>query len=404
MRILEIVQNVPYPPVDGGRIAVYRAAQALARIGHQVGFVFPVQVGETVAPEFSREFPVWAMPADMKMHFSGMIVSLLSRVPYSYRKNQPRGFMDLVRRAAQEFRPDVIQTDFLHMARYGLAIARELRLGVILRTQNVDSTMMARFRDSQVNPFARAYAAIQHARLLAYEREYLPRFDRRVAVTSVDAAILSRLGGGVPVDVIGVGVDVAEGSAQPAPEEPDSIISVALMRWLPNAVGVRWFLDEVVPRVLVQVPTVVCRVVGSDPPSDIVRRSDGRRVVVTGFVPDIRPLVERSSVFVVPTRVGSGIRVKILEALALGKAVVSTSMGCEGIDGLVSGENILVADEPQEFADAVVSLLRDPIRRQKLGCAGRRLVANRYTWDSVAQAFAALYGQVSARARSPVGS
>ncbi len=397
MRILEILQNVPYPPVDGGRIAVYRTAQALARIGHQVGFVSPAQVGEPVAPEFGQEFPVWTMPADMKMRLSGMFMNLFSSIPYSYRKSQPPGFMALVRRAAREFRPEIIQTDFLHMARYGLAIARELQLGVVLRMQNVDSTMMARFRESQSNPLVRAYAAIQHARLLAYEKEYLPQFDRRVAVTQVDATVLSRLGGGVRVDVVGVGVDVPDVPPQPSLEEPGSIISVALMRWLPNVVGIRWFLDAVMPRIRAQLPTAFCRIVGKDPPRDIRRRADGSSVIVTGFVPDVRPLIQRSSVFVVPTRVGSGIRVKILEALALGKAVVSTSIGCEGIEGLVDGYNILLADEPQDFADAVVGLLRDRDRRQSLGEAGRELVANRYTWQEVARAFAAIYQEVKAR-------
>jgi glycosyltransferase involved in cell wall biosynthesis len=166
------------------------------------------------------------------------------------------------------------------------------------------------------------------------------------------------------------------------------------MRWLPNIVSTRWFLQEVYPTIRCQVRTSRLYIVGKDPPPDIRKQHDGESVVVTGFVPDVRPWVSKGSVFVVPTRVGSGMRIKVLEALAMGKAVVSTRIGCEGIDGLIDGENIVIADTAEEFAAAVVRLMRDQGLREVLGRAGRKLVTEVYQWNTIGSMFAEVYEQV----------
>ncbi|MEO0086345.1 MAG: glycosyltransferase family 4 protein, partial [candidate division WOR-3 bacterium] len=313
--------------------------------------------------------------------------------PYNYLKCQPRGFGELVRDAARSFRPEVIQVDFLHVGIYGLAASRQLNVPVILRAHNVDSCLMARFRAQATNPLVKAYAALQQARLRRYEQTFLPRFDRCVAITPRDAEALSRISGR-PVDWIPAGVAVDDFSPAGSDEEPASVVTVGLMQWLPNAVSTCWLLESVLPLVRQHEPEARLYVVGKEPPPAIQRHHDGQRVIVTGFVPDPRPWMARASVYAVPTRVGSGMRVKVLEALAMGKAVVSTRMGCEGIEGLVDGENIVLADSAQDFAAAIITLFRRPDLRARLGRAGRALVAERYRWEDVARRFLALYREV----------
>lgn len=396
MKILEIVMNMPYPPTDGGRIGVYRPARALVRRGHEVCFVCLVQRGEQVPEAFAREFVVRAMEADLRTHFTGMLLNLLSPVPYTFAKHQPPGFMELVLRVTNEFQPDIVHTDSLHVAPPGLAAARHAGVPAVLRAHNVDSVLMARFRDSQHNPLARVYAAVQYQKLVRYEQRLLPQFDRRVAVTQVDAAMLSRIAGGVRVDTIPAGVDGEYFRPTQYPEENNTIVSVALMRWIPNIVSTQWFLEDVLPQIRAQAPDARFMIVGAEPPESIRSYHDGQRTIVTGLVDDIRPLVARAAVFVVPTQVGSGMRIKVLEALAMGKAVVSTSIGCEGIEGLVNGDNIIIADRADDFARSVVELMGDPARRRQLGQRGRELVCRHYQWDAIGSRFEALFQETIA--------
>lgn len=395
MRILEITQNLPYPPNDGGRIGVYRIAHELRKLGHEVAFVFPRQIGEDIPSAFTAEFRTWSVTGQLMTTLPSLVKNLFTPVPYIYAKNRPRGLAAITIAAAREFCPDIIHTDFLHTAPFGLAAARELDVPVLLRCHNVDSILMARLRKTLRNPLKRLWADIQTRRLINYETQFVPRFDRVVAVTKVDAARLSELAGGLAVDSIPAGVDTDSfRPTDPAEEDPAMIVSVALMKWLPNVISTEWLLDHVMPKVRHEHPAAKLYIIGKDPPESIKSRHDGERIVVTGFVEDVRPLIARAAVFAVPTQVGSGIRIKILEALAMGKAVVSTAVGCEGIDGLRQNENIVIADTPDDFARALVRLTRSPTERRSLGRAGRELVTANYDWTAIARRFEALYEEL----------
>jgi polysaccharide biosynthesis protein PslH len=392
MRILEITQNVPYPPTDGGRIGIYRVADGLSRLGHSIEFVCPRPTGEQIPLELSQQFHVHSIEAQLETTLAGMACNLASGTPYTYAKHHIRGFGRLTLDAARDLRPDLIHTDFLHMATYGLAAAHQQQVPVILRAHNVDSSLMARFGDNSRGP-RRWYAALQTARLLAYERRYLPQFRRVVAVTRSDADRLEAIAG-VPVTDIPAGVDTEYFVPTYDPPDGNSIVSVALMSWAPNIASTLWFLEEVLPLIRDRIPSARLTVVGKNPPPAVRRYHDGASVEVTGFVDDIRPIVGSHAVFVVPTRVGSGIRIKILEAMAMGKAIVSTSVGCEGIEGISNGRNILLANDPTEFACEVVRLMTDGELRARLGAAGRQLVSDRYQWSAIARRFERLYEEV----------
>src|SRR5437899_2078089 len=181
------------------------------------------------------------------------------------------------------------------------------------------------------------------------------------------------------------------------------------MDWYPNEYAVRYFLEAILPRVRDEVPDASFTVAGRRPGASLVAAAEASGALVTGTVPDVRPYLAEGAVYVVPLRIGGGTRLKIFEALAAGKAVVSTTVGAEGLP-LVPGVHFLQADDPGEFARAVVSLLRDPGRRRALGEAGRRLVEERFAWPAVAREFEnrckeAVRDSGAARsaARSPAG-
>ena len=169
-------------------------------------------------------------------------------------------------------------------------------------------------------------------------------------------------------------------------EAPDpEIVFIGSMDWLPNQDAVDYFLADILPRITRAVP-VRFTIVGRNPPDRIKRLDNGASVRVSGTVPDIRPWLGRAHVCVVPLRIGGGTRLKIFEALSMGKAVVSTTIGAEGLP-VTTGVDLLLADDPPAFAAGVVHLLQDTTARRRLGAAGRRLVSSHYSWGAAAARF-----------------
>ncbi len=237
-------------------------------------------------------------------------------------------------------------------------------------------------------PAARAYLRLQARNLERAERRWLPRVRLNVAVSDADAAMLRRLAPGARVVAIPNGVDTD--FFAPAPPGPrEGCVFTGGTDWWPNKDALDWFAAEVLP---------LLRREGRAPPVVwIGHASEADRaayaavgVTLTGYVDDIRPLVARASCFIVPLRIGGGTRLKILNAWAMGKAVVSTAIGAEGLRTR-PGENILLADDPQDFAAAISSVLRDSALRRRLGREGRRTVEEHYSWSHLGEQLTGLY-------------
>jgi len=216
-----------------------------------------------------------------------------------------------------------------------------------------------------------------------------------IAVSPADAAVLRDEFGAPRVSVIETGVDTDYfRPTDPGLREPDHVVFVGSMDWLPNEDAVRWFVEEILARIRTRRPAARLTIVGRDPPAAVrALGNGGRGVTVTGRVPDVRTWLARASAVVVPLRIGSGTRLKIFEAMACGAAVVSTTIGAEGL-AVTPGRDILLADAPEQFAAAVVELLEDPARARALGERARRLVEERFDWSGVAQRFAEVCGAV----------
>jgi glycosyltransferase involved in cell wall biosynthesis len=186
--------------------------------------------------------------------------------------------------------------------------------------------------------------------------------------------------------VIPNGVDLSYFRVLPAPQERSHLVFTGSMDWRPNQDALRYFIRDVLPLIRHAQPDVECTFVGRRPPKDIQRLGEIARVTVTGTVDDVRPYVERAAVCVVPLRIGGGSRLKILEAFAMGRPVVSTRIGAEGLD-VVQGKHLLLADDPRQFAESVIDLLKNEQQSRLLGHESRKLVERQYGWDSLATRF-----------------
>jgi glycosyltransferase involved in cell wall biosynthesis len=301
--------------------------------------------------------------------------------------------MSEIRRITRSGGIDLAHIDHLHMAQYIEALPAALP--AVLREHNVESTIMRRFAAQSSNPLIRGYAGLQARRLWRYEGRMVGRFDRCIAVTGVDGRTLRQMAPSARVEVVPDGVDTGHfrPDALPVLPEPARIVTTGDYGWPPTADGLIFFVKEIYPLIRRAMPEAAFSVVGRQPPASVRQAASARRIDVLGRVEDVRAEVLRGRVFVVPTRIGSGIRLKILEAMALGRPVVSTSIGCEGIEA-AHDEHLLIADDPGAFAGYVVRLLRDPALCDRLITAASRLVRERYAWPALADRLSEIYEAV----------
>jgi glycosyltransferase involved in cell wall biosynthesis len=273
--------------------------------------------------------------------------------------------------------------------------ARPAGLPCVTDTHNVEYDMARRFFVQARGPVARAYHWDQYRLLRRDEIAACGGGDALLTCSDRDRDVFRADLPRQDIHVVPNGVDLeyfAPGAEEPAPR---SLVFCGLMNYAPNAEGIAWFLDRVFPLVAREVPDARITIVGSGPSKALQRRASDR-VVVTGYVPDVRPYVREGEVYVVPLLVGGGTRLKALEAMAMHTPIVTTSVGCEGID-LREGESALFADAPEAFAAAVVRLFRDRALRARLGARAGALAAERYGWQAIGDTLDAVLRRVAAR-------
>jgi glycosyltransferase involved in cell wall biosynthesis len=267
---------------------------------------------------------------------------------------------------------------------------------IVLFEHNVEYMIWKRLHEVEKRPGRRALLGLEWRKMRHYEARACARASLTVAVSEADRGLLAANAPGADIRAVGTGVDTSYFHPNGAVEAPASLVFTGSMDWYPNEDAIMYFIAEILPGLRREVPGLSLAVVGRDPADRLRAACGAAGVQVTGTVADVRPHVAEAAVYVVPLRIGGGTRLKIFEALAMGKAVVSTRVGAEGLP-IVPGEHFLQADSPADFTQAVVTLLKDPDRRHALGRAGRRLVEERYSWTQVTRQFEGHCEEVVAR-------
>jgi polysaccharide biosynthesis protein PslH len=266
---------------------------------------------------------------------------------------------------------------------------------VVLFEHNVEYMIWKRLSAIEPSPLRRALFEVEWRKLRAREAAACAAADLTIAVSEPDRKLLAEIAPHSNTAAIPTGVDTSYFSPVAGRELPSRLVFTGSMDWHPNEDAVLYFADAILPLIQRHVPDISLAVVGRRPTERLREAGKKHGIIVTGTVDDVRPYIAEASVYVVPLRAGGGTRLKIFEALAMGKAVVSTTVGAEGL-ALTPGREYVAADDPRSFADAVVSLLRDTRRRRAIGQAGRKLVEERYSWAQVAEEFESLCSQAVA--------
>lgn len=293
-------------------------------------------------------------------------------------------------------RPDVAICDFLAAS---LTMPSAAGVPTVLFQHNVESALWARQARHETNLLKRAAFAVEAVKMRRYETKALRRFDRVIAVSEHDRRLMTEMAPQCPIDVVPTGVDVRSYGAA-AGREPARpvVLFLGSMDWEANIDGVRYFCRDVWPRVRAAVPDARFRIVGRNP-DQLVTRLASDSIEVTGGVPSVIPHLGDAAVMVVPLRIGGGTRLKIYEAMAAGRAIVSTTVGAEGLE-VSDGEDIVIADTSTDFAAAVVSVLESPDLRRRLSTAASTTAA-RHDWSAIASRFEAVLAKAVARESAP---
>lgn len=379
MRLFFVAQRVPYPPDRGDKITTFHEVRHLSR-SHEV-HVFCLADGEAdlenVAGLDGLAASVTAVPLRRTPAKARAARALAVGRPFTLGYfDEPRLHRAIV--DAQRERPaEAILVYSSGVAQYAERFRSTPRL---IQFGDLDSLKWLQYAERARWPASTLYR-VEAGRLLRYERRIARTFDHSLVCTGREKADFERLIPQARVSCVANGVDLDYFRRAGAPGEAGAIVFTGVMDYFPNVDGVRWFCDEILPRVQRAVPQARFTICGSRPTGEVL--SLGRRagVTVTGRVPDVRPYLERAQVAVVPLRMARGIQNKLIEAMAMGLPCVATTASWEGID--VAGDGgVAVTDEPQRFAEHVIALLENETLRRAAGARARAAVERYYSWEA----------------------
>jgi glycosyltransferase involved in cell wall biosynthesis len=406
LKILFVTPYLPSPPSFGGARRLHGLMTELAR-QHELSVLSLVRPDEPyddsvrATGQYCREVvtmpnPPFALPLKGKRALQ--LRSLASRRSFEWFSHVRPAVAARLREMVSRQPYDVVNFEFTHMAPYRWSLPPMGRRPVfVLDEHNIEYEILRRTAGSESTLVRRVYNAVNWRKLRSEELRAWRTFDGCSVTSAHDRDLLLRDLPHVRTAIVpnAVDLDYFRARADAPPPEPNSIVFFGAINYFPNTDGLNFFLEQIFPRVLARVPSAKLIVVGHTPPELFALAN--ANIEMKGFVPDVRVEVERAAVAIAPLRIGGGTRLKILEAMAMSKPVVSTPQGAEGLE-VRHERDLLLGHSPAAFADQVVRLLQDDVLARRLGEEGRRLVERQYSWAASAARLEGLYRELGAGA------
>jgi glycosyltransferase involved in cell wall biosynthesis len=413
MRILFLTQILPYPPNAGPRVKTWHVLRHLAKSGAYITLVTFIRPDEV---NFINEvkkicFQVYSVPIErnrLKDLFY-FIKSIISGKPFLIERDHIKDMDTQLQEILNHNFYDVIHADQLTMAQFALK-ARQISLEknpgqiekkpkLIFDAHNATWTIMDRMQN-QVPFFLRPFVWLEKNKIKKYEGRLVNDFDATLAVTEIDREALletvnHRHNAIHKINVVPIAVDTKEFTPLKPPVPGNRLVTLGTLHYPPNADGIRWFMQQVFPIILESIPDCTLTIIGKNPPKDFyeIAGKFNNSVSITGYVDHLEPYLQNANIMVVPVLAGGGMRVRILEAFARQLAVVTTTIGLEGIEA-APDQDVFIGDTPVLFADAVIKLLKNPSLLAATAAAGRHLVECKYDWQIVFLQLDNVYRQV----------
>ena len=394
MKVLQLCNKPPYPSVDGGTMAMNSITQRLLSHDCEVKVLtvetdkHPVR-RERIPEEYIEKTGLESVYIDLSVKPLPAAFAMFCGESYHVKRYISEPFAAKLREILEQERFDIVHVESIFLTPYVPLVRKLSDAKVILRAHNVEHLIWKRVSQSCANPMKRWYLKHLSLTLRAYELEHLNDYDGIVCITRNDADTFRQAGCRKPIVSIPFGID--PGETPSVDVEPNSLFHIGAMDWLPNQESIRWLLEEIWPVVHREVPQAKLYLAGRKMPAQWMNASiEG--VSVIGEVPDAMYFIGSKKINVVPLLSGSGIRVKIIEAMSIGKTVITTTVGAQGID-YTDGENILIANTPEEFARQIKCCLTDDDFCRRVGEAAARLVAEQYNEQKLATQLIEFYNK-----------
>ncbi len=381
LRVLVLDEYFPYPPDSGKPIRTWNLLSRLAQ-RHEITFLchghLSAEQAAAAADAGIRVESVDEIPTDAGPGlYARLVFNLFSPYPYSVAKHYTARFRQRLRTLLRTTEFDLVHCEWTPYARYLSGI----QTPTLVATHNIESQIWARRAERERNPLAKIFFGMQAAKMEHFERQALSAASGVTGVSAADAR-QAVAWGAAQAQVVDNGVDLQYFVPQGAGAS-DRAVFVGALEWFPNVDAVQFFVESIQPLLERRLPQFRTKIIGRRAPEALRRFLEGRSGIdFAGEVPDTRPHLAGAGIVIVPLRIGGGSRLKILEALAMGKAVVSTTIGAEGL-AVTHGKDILLADTPEDFARAMAELSASGELRERLGAAGRTLVERDYGWEAL---------------------
>ena len=383
MKILHLSPYVPVPPDFGGALRIYHLLKGLTK-NHEVTFLtfgydnqkdlLEEQFG-SLLNEMHVIQPTWAWNYRRLAQF----YSLFSPNSFFSLFSKSEEMQRLINKIVMKENFDVIQMEFPIMGIFDF----DCDAIKILDEHNVEYDNFYGMWKHAQTPIRKLHYLSEYKKSYKEEIANCKKMDAIFVVSARDKQILDNEVPDIPKYLVPNGVDTTYFKSCEEKPESYSLVFTGMMAYVPNYDGMHYFLDEIFPLVLKKIPEAKIYIVGNRPPKDLEQRATDN-VIITGYVNDVRPYVRRSSLYVVPLRMGGGTRLKVLEALAMKKPVVTTSIGCEGIE-VSDNESVIIRDDPKEFAESIIEVLKDRALQKSLGDKGFEIINSIYDWSVISK-------------------
>jgi glycosyltransferase involved in cell wall biosynthesis len=408
MKILWLSHLVPYPPKGGALQRSYYLLREAAKFHdiYLLAFIqhallrncFPdpdngLEIARSKLSEFCVDVEFVPIPCEREWLGKErlMIESLFTSDPYTINWLKAQAMDRAIERLSDRLPFDGIHFDTISLAPYRRYFSQ---YKTVLTHHNIESHMILRRAENERNWLRKCYLYQEGWKLRQYEQKVCPQFSVNITCSRLDTERLLGLIPELTIAEIPNGVDLEYFKPSHCAEVPDSLVFAGRLDAYPNRKAVLYIAEEIWPLLKQEIPKAVVDIVGANPPSNLVGLAEHENNFrVHGFVEDVRPYLDRASLYVCPIRDGGGTKLKILDALAMEKAIVADPIACEGID-VKDGESVLFASTPQDYVACVKMLLRNPRRRKELGRNGRRLVQEKYAYGDLGRKLAEILGEV----------
>lgn len=383
-KILFIAPKIPFPPIDGHKKSMFGIIRATHNFGFEATLICYSQ-NEKVDKELEKYCTVFPINIRTKNSFVDAVKNLFSSVPYNLAKYQKKELKDFLSSHLTQNSYDVILIFNAHMGWLVKYIRSKTKVKLILREENLELSIMEKYIRNQKNPLLKIFAWIQFLKFKKYEPKLCEQFDKCFMISLEDEKRLLAMNPKVKTSVIPVGVDDELFSLNKQNINKFSIFHIGSLNWYPNLDGIKWFLNEIFPLIVQQEPLTKFFLYGSELPKNIWLKDEIKNnIIIKGFVQNIWNEISDKQIAIVPLRIGSGIRVKILELIATNNIIVSTSIGAEGI-GLKHKEQIIIADTPENFANEIIKIFYEQTNSDEIVKSAREFVKNNYSWKTIEQ-------------------